>query len=562
MSTRIERAKKYYKKNGFAKTVKKTGRFLKNQLMQKRVWKYYLASEEELQEWSKVSFEKQPKLSILIPMYNTPLTFFKELMECIQGQIYENWELCLADGSGRDTEAYEYVRELQKTDARIKYKRLESNGGISENTNAALDMATGEFIVLCDHDDLITKDAFYHVVKAINEDELIDTLYTDEDKVDMKGKKYFEPSFKPDYNLDFLRSGNYICHMFVTRREIAQKVRFVKEYDGAQDFDFIFRCCEASRRVYHIPRLLYHWRCHLNSTAGNPESKLYAYEAGTKALQANLERCGIDAVAEMSQFWGYYVTNYNLVENPKVSLISTKELSTEVVDRITYDNLETVLINGEYSPANVNRIVRERATGEILFFVDPRVKKLEQECFERLLAPLQRDDLASTFGKVSNMQQVIYSAGMILGVRDSVGRSFPAVEYDNNGYAMRLFVTQNMSASDLTCAMIKREEFDKVQGMDEGMSYILSAIDLYLKMGTCEKLHMFEPRAKALIDAKVEEGEEWIDFGGIKTSEMEVFQKKWSDELSRIDKNYNPNFTKAYAGYVVKTWSEIKKENR
>lgn len=562
MSTRKERAIRYYKKYGFVKTCEKTCQVVNNIIMQKQAYRHYMASEEELQIWGEEckNFPKQPKLSILIPMYKTPLPFFQELMDCFLGQIYSNWELCLADGSGEDTDAYRYVMELQKTDARIKYKRLECNGGISENTNAALDMATGDFIVLCDHDDLVTKDAFYHVVKAINEDDTIDTLYTDEDKVDMKGKKHFDPSFKPDFNIDFLRGGNYICHMFVTRREIAQKVRFIKEYDGAQDFDFIFRCCESSRRIYHIPRLLYHWRCHINSTAGNPESKLYAYEAGTKAVQASLERCGIQATAEMTPYFGYYFVNYRQVGMPKVSLISTEKLSENVYNSTDYPNLETILIAGEYVPENINKAVKEQATGDILFFVDPRVQELKEGCFERLLAPHQREDLASTFAKVANKQDTLYSVGVITGVHGFFGRSFPAIEVENNGYAMRLLIPQNLSASDLTCAMVKKADFDAVGGMDEQMGYVCSAVDLYLKMGQAGKLHFFETRARAVIDAFVDEedDEEWIDFGGISEKEKQQFCEKWPEITSGVDRNYNPNLTQVYGGYAMKGWREMR----
>lgn len=560
MSTRIERAIKYYKKKGFVKTVSKTCWVLKNSIKQDNSMKYLMASKQQMKQWSQVEFEYQPKLSILIPMYRTPIMFFKELMECFREQIYENWELCLADGSGEDTEAYQYVMELQKKDKRIKYKRLESNGGISENTNAALDMATGDFIVLCDHDDLVTKDAFFHVVKALNENPNVDTLYTDEDKVDMKGKKHFEPSFKPDYNIDFLRSGNYICHMFVTRREIAQQVRFYKEYDGAQDFDFIFRCCEASRYIYHIPRILYHWRCHINSTAGNPESKLYAYKAGTKALQANLDRCGIEATSEMTEYLGYYFVNYRQVGAPKVSIISTEELKESVYQRIGYQNLEVVLISGKYTPAEINRAVREHATGEILFFLDPRIQGLEDGCFERLLAPLQRVDLASVFAKVVTTDHWLYSVGILTGINQFIGRSFYRIEDDNNGYAMRLFVPQDLSASDLSCVMIKRKDFDSVGGLDESLCYICSAVDLYLKLGEQKKLHLFETRAKAVIKAKLNEENQWDDLGGISVVDEERFCKKWSDILENSDRNYNPNFNQRFGGYQLKTGSDFRTE--
>lgn len=558
MSTRIERAKKYFKKNGWKKTIKKTWKVSKNILLQQRCWKYYLVTEEEWKRQRETVFEKQPKLSILIPMYQTPIVFFKELIDTIQGQSYTNWELCLADGSPEDTDAFRYVMELQKKDDRIKYRRLEKNGGISENTNAALDMATGDFIVLCDHDDLLAKDAFYHVVKAINEDERIDTLYTDEDKVNMKGKKYFEPAFKPDFNIDFLRGGNYICHMFVTRREIANKVRFIKEYDGAQDFDFIFRCCEMSDRIYHIPRLLYHWRCHQNSTAANPESKLYAYEAGTKAVQAHLERCNIAATVKMSECWGYYLIDYQLTGNPKVSIISTEALSETVLKQTTYANIERIIVEKQYTPEQINKAVK-KATGEMLCFLDPRITSLEEGCLEKMLAPLQRSDLSAVFARVYNQKDCLYSAGILTGIRGCFGRARPGMERDNKGYAMHLLIPQDMQASDLACCVIKKADFDAVGGMDESFSYIPSCVDLYLKMGRLGKKHMFEPQAVAVIDAVVDEDNEWIDFEPASV-ESEAFIKKWRSVVSKTDPVYNPNLLATFGGYFLKPWSQLKKE--
>ena len=195
---RVERAVKYYKRQGLKKTVKKTFRVLF-----KSKWKFEDVTLKELARESLVRFPYNPKVSVLIPMYKTPVEYFKELLNRFQGQTYGNWELCLADGSGEDTEAYFEILERQKNDSRIKYKRLESNDGISANTNQALDMATGDYIVLCDHDDLVTLDALFRVAEALNADPSIDTLYTDEDKVDMDGRKHFDPTFKPDFNIDY-----------------------------------------------------------------------------------------------------------------------------------------------------------------------------------------------------------------------------------------------------------------------------------------------------------------------------------------------------------------------
>lgn len=554
MSNRITRAVNYFKKNGVRKTCTKTVKVMDKLLAEKRTYKYLFSTEEELEKQREAHFEKKPIYSILIPMYNTPLEFFKELVDAIQGQTYEKWELCLADGTEYDTEAAQYAIGLSKNDSRIKYKKLESNEGISGNTNKALEMATGDYIVLCDHDDLLTRDALYYVTRALNEDSY-DTLYSDEDKVDMTGKHFFEPSFKPDFNIDFLRGGNYICHMFVTRTEIAQKVRFKEEYDGAQDYDFIFRCCEMSGKVYHIPRILYHWRCHMNSTASNPESKLYAYEAGVKALQANLDRSGIQADAYMSEFWGYYLIRYKQVGNPKVSLISTKQLSSDVLDSIKYENIEHIFIEGDYTAERINNAVKNKVTGDILFFLDPRIVGLQENCFEELLSPLQREDLGSVFAMVKNTENKVFSAGIITGVgKHKIHRAFWGKELQDFGYAMHLFIPQDMKASDLSCVVMRKSSFEEVNGLDERMPMEYSMVDLFLKIGKSGKKQLFNPRAVATIrceDIDEYRYSECLD-------ECDEFQNRWSYLLNSTDSVYNPNLTQKYANYNMKTWSEIK----
>ena len=233
-------------------------------------------------------------------------------------------------------------------DSRIVYKMLDSNDGISENTNRALEMATGEFIALMDHDDVITPDALYHLVKAVNEDAMADSVYSDEDKMDMDGRKLFEPHFKPDFNIDYLRSCNYICHMFMTRTSIAREVGgFRKPFDGAQDFDFIFRCTEKSRHVAHVARVIYHWRCHVNSTAAVPESKMYAYHAGVKSINEHCQRAGIPMTGELGTSYGYYRDVPVLDRKPSVDIIihgdaAKAEQCIQCTKKLTYGNLSAV----------------------------------------------------------------------------------------------------------------------------------------------------------------------------------------------------------------------------
>ena len=273
----------YWKKEGLSATINRIRVKLfhkKDTFTYERWLKDNQITREELEEQRKQQFEYEPKFSIVVPLFQTKEIYLRALIESVENQTYGNWELCLADGSGANSPLEKIVAEYQKKGCNISYQILQENKGISENTNAAIQMATGEYIVLADHDDIIAENALYECAKAVNSDNSIDVLYSDEDKIDMAGKKYFDPNFKPDLNMDLLCSMNYICHLFVVKRTVIDKVGMLRsEFDGAQDHDFILRCVEAAEKVYHIPMVLYHWRCHINSTAANPESKLYAFEA-------------------------------------------------------------------------------------------------------------------------------------------------------------------------------------------------------------------------------------------------------------------------------------------
>ena len=280
-------------------------------------------SEEELERQRNTHFDYEPRLSIVIPVYKTPERYLQEMLDSIVNQTYSKWEVCIADGSPRGESRERLIKRYADRDTRFKYVILGENKGISGNTNAAMDMAQGDFLVLADHDDTLTPDALFECVKAMNEDPLYDVIYSDEDKLDMDGQALFDPHFKPDFNPDLLTSVNYICHLFVVNRNLVEVIGgFRQEFDGAQDYDFIFRCTEQARKVHHIPKVLYHWRCHMNSTASNPESKMYAFEAGARAIKAHYDRMGIavDSV-EKGVDYGIYHTRFHLDEEPLVSVI-------------------------------------------------------------------------------------------------------------------------------------------------------------------------------------------------------------------------------------------------
>lgn len=300
-------------------------------------------SEAEKVEQEKQFFEYQPKFSILVPTYETNRFFLEQLLESVQNQTYSNWELCIADASA--TSKVEKLIDSYRQDKRIVYRRLDSNAGIAENTNQAFKLAGGDYIGLLDHDDTLAVNALYEVVKALNENPEIDFIYTDEDKMDEEGKIYYYPHIKPDYNREYLRTNNYICHFVVVQRKLAESAGgWRKEFDGAQDYDFVLRCTEIAKNIYHIPKILYHWRVHNNSTAANKYSKLYAYESGKRAIEEHLKRTGESAEVTILGDLGTYKVEYLSESGKQYKLVSPEELKQDNVVRLKQQGLSYLVV--------------------------------------------------------------------------------------------------------------------------------------------------------------------------------------------------------------------------
>ncbi len=306
---------------------------------------FYQARERFLQKMHQTEYEKPvpeiPKpdfvpgavISVIVPVYETPEEYLRVMIESVLAQSYDALELCIADGSASD-EVERIVSEYMDLDNRIRYEHLKDNGGISENTNAAIRMATGEYLAFLDHDDFLEPDALYQVYRRI--DGIADLFYTDEDKTDETGTIFHTPHYKEKFNLDLFLSNNYICHLFVVKSEIARMVGgFRRKYDGAQDYDFILRCVEKSsaERIVHIPKVLYHWRAHEASTAENPDSKSYAYESGVHVLEDYLSRRGLEGTVLTTSHLGFYRIeykntnheNYVMIVDDKIRPISEQE---------------------------------------------------------------------------------------------------------------------------------------------------------------------------------------------------------------------------------------------
>ena len=351
-----KRGYQYVKKYGMAKLYLKARERLERNRMERGYQQWMLGkrpadSEKELQR--EHLFSWNPLISIVVPVYCTPEAFLREMIESVLSQTYSNLELCLADGSVGDDGAERVIRGYLKQDSRIRYERLPENKGIAGNTNAAAAMASGEYIAFLDHDDILEEHALFEVVRWLQDHPDADMVYTDEDKVSPDSGTYFQPHFKPDFNFELLRTNNYICHFLIVRKQLAEAAGlYLEEYDGAQDYDFILRCCEKTEKIGHISKILYHWRCHPSSTAVNPESKLYAYEAGKRALESHLSRMGLQGEVEALSDPGFYRINYALDAVPKVSIIvmdvpavaGLKQFMKALSKSRTYTNYEILLL--------------------------------------------------------------------------------------------------------------------------------------------------------------------------------------------------------------------------
>ena len=312
IGTTIKKAFYYLKKNGIQDTIYASCEQLSG--VSRMQYRYVEISEKEAAFQSQFSFSHEIFFSILVPMYETNEAYAKAMIQSVLGQTYSNFELILADASSSD--------KVKKTvdsfaDERIKYFRIAENKGISVNTNEALKRARGDYIALLDHDDLLTRDALFYMAKAIYEgmeqDITYAYLYSDEDKCDSEAVTFYDPNIKPDFNLDLLLSNNYICHFLVMKAELIKELSFRQEFDGAQDYDLVLRAYakkDTKQEIGHVDRVLYHWRCHEASTAANPQSKLYAYEAGKNAVQDFLNHMKIEAFVEHTKHNGFYRVQY------------------------------------------------------------------------------------------------------------------------------------------------------------------------------------------------------------------------------------------------------------
>ena len=353
-----KKAMENYRSNGIHTVIRKS--LIKLEALSKgdglyQTWlKENRVTKKELNQQRKTVFQENIKFSLVVPLYKTDKYLLKALVDSVLAQTYSNWELCLSDGSGADSPIRSILEEYQKKDPRIKVVFNEKQLQISDNTNAAIGIATGNYIAFADHDDTLAEEAFYQMAKEISQHPEAELIYSDEDIIDIRGNRLF-PHFKPDFNPDYLCCVNYICHLVVVKRTLLDRTGLLRpEYDGSQDFDFLLRCTEHtdSEKIRHIPKILYHWRSHEGSTAGNPDDKPYAVIAGEKALAGHYERMGIKAEVEYTGCPVVFRTRFVIEGDPKVSILipnkdHTEDLNkcvTSILEKSTWKNIQIIVI--------------------------------------------------------------------------------------------------------------------------------------------------------------------------------------------------------------------------
>ena len=566
-------------------------------------------TEERRRAEEETVFPHMVKFSILVPLYNTPREFLTAMLDSVVAQTYKNWELCLADGSdiggsigsgGNHSYVGEICREYQKADREknggqggIIYQKLEKNEGISGNTNRCLALATGEYIGLFDHDDILHPSVLYEYAKAINE-QGADYIYCDETTFKNNDiNKMLTMHFKPDYAVDNLRANNYICHFSVFHRHLLDGSElFRTKYDGSQDHDMILRLTDKAKKVVHVPKLMYYWRSHAGSVASGIQAKTYAVDAAKGAVADHLRKHGYThfKITSTRAFETIFKISYQIIGNPKISIViankdhepDLRRCISSIMEKSTYDNYEIIIVEnnsetpeikkyyeelkederikivtyeGSFNYSAVNNLGVKAAEGEYILLLNNDTQVITVNWMEELLMYAQREDVGAVGAKLYYGDKTIQHAGVVLGLgaHRTAGHSHYMQHRENLGYMGRLCYAQNVSAVTGACLMVSRELFEKAGGLDESFAISLNDVDFCIKLREMGYLNVFTPFAELYHYESVSRG---LDDQGEKAAryneESARFREKWKEVLEKGDPYYNPNFSLDRSDFSLK----------
>ena len=527
--------------------------------------------------------EAGPKISIVVPLYNTPLNFLEELLDSVVNQTYRNWELCCVD-AGQDTAVGQHVQARAKADPRIRYQKLTENEGIAGNTNHGFELATGDYIALLDHDDILHPCALWYTAQAIVE-QGADFVYTDEATFEGKVENVVLYHFKPDFMLDNLRSNNYICHLTTFSKVLMEQAGGGEraEYNGSQDYDLFLRLTEKARKIAHIPHALYYWRSSPNSTASDISAKTYCIDAGIAALKAHYARCGVavDDVTLIPGTPGYYKTDYTMAHPGRVSILiptcdHIRDLETcveSIYARTTYPDFEIILIeNNSKAPETfrtyermqkehpdnlkvvtwegkgfnysaLNNFGEKFATGEYLLLLNNDTEVITAAWLEEMVMYAQQKRVGCVGAKLLYPDDTIQHAGVGFGIGGVAGHLHKYYPASSDGYMGRLNYVQDVYADTAACLLIRKEIYDEVGGLDESYAVAFNDVDFCVRVRQAGYTNVFTPFAQLYHYESKSRGmednpEKQKRFQG----EVLRFQARWGDLLAKGDPCTNPNF--------------------
>ncbi len=542
----------------------------------KKSWKL---EEADRKQQEKRTFHSNTLISILVPLYNTPVLFLNELLDSVQAQTYKHYELCFADGSDdAHAEVGEIVKQRAQSDNRIRYLKLAKNGGISENTNACIQLANGSYFALLDHDDLLHPSALYFVMEAI-EQTGADLIYSDEATFRNHPKDAYLPHFKQDFSPDTLRAHNYICHLTVFSRELADKAGgFRKVYDGSQDYDMVLRLTEKAKKIVHIPRILYYWRNHQASVASNVAAKPYVVNAAKAAIDGHLQRIGLYGKVMDSVIPSIYRISYTLDEEALVSIIiptrdhveQLQKCIVSILEKTVYNPYEIIIVENNskekrtfdyyeilkadgrikvlvwqkpFNYSAINNFASAHASGKYLLFLNNDMEVINPGWMKEMLMFAQRPDVGGVGAKLYYPDGRVQHAGIGIGLLTLAGHYHRGCPHNDYGYMGRLQYQQNVSAVTGACLLVRAQLYRELGGMEEALAVNFNDVDLCLRIREKGLLIVFTPFAELVhyeslsrgIDESPEKRKRYLQ-------EEAYMRSHWKKQLEEGDPYFNPNF--------------------